>query len=446
MVGDSGDITHEGLRRVLDIARQLGASADLKQILSVIIGAMRDLLNAQRATVFEFDPETDELFSSVAHGIAEGTSEQDEGPPEIRFSASTGLAGESIRTRTIINIPDAHADPRFNPEIDRKTGFRTRSLLTIPLIGHDGELVGVAQVLNRQDGPFTSEDETVASALAAQAAVALKRGKLIQDRMVRQKLEGDLELARAIQLSGLPEKLPRLQGYDIAAWSQPAEETGGDTYDVVGFASEPPRNLLVDGPEQADRAVMLMADATGHGVGPALSVTQVRSMLRMAVRLDADLEQIAVHINDQLCRDLPRGRFITAWVGELDSSRHALTSFSAGQGPILRYSAVDGRFHNLKADTIPLGIMPQAKMVIEQEFSMNPGDIFAVISDGIFEAENPRGEEFGEQRVQDLIAELKDSTAEEMIDGLNRAVARFTEGSPPADDKTVIIIKRLPRT
>ena len=195
-------------RRVLAVARQLGASADLKQILSVIIDAMRELLNAERATVFEFDAEANELFTTVAHGIAENVEEGTEGQAEIRFSASTGLAGESVRTRTIINIPDAHADVRFNTEIDRKTGFRTRSLLTIPLIGHDRELIGVAQVLNRRGGPFTTDDEEIASALASQAAVALKRGRLIEDRIVRQKLESDLELARTIQQSGSPRQAP----------------------------------------------------------------------------------------------------------------------------------------------------------------------------------------------------------------------------------------------
>ena len=192
-------------RRVLAVARQLGASADLKQILSVIIDAMREVLDAERATVFEFDAEANELFTTVAHGIAENVEEGTEGQAEIRLSASTGLAGESVRTRTIINIPDAHADVRFNPEIDRKTGFRTRSLLTIPLIGHDRELIGVAQVLNRRGGPFTGDDEEI---LASQAAVALKRGRLIEDRIVRQKLESDLELARTIQQSGSPRQAP----------------------------------------------------------------------------------------------------------------------------------------------------------------------------------------------------------------------------------------------
>jgi sigma-B regulation protein RsbU (phosphoserine phosphatase) len=430
-------LQQETLHRVLAVARELSASADLHQILSVIIDAMRDLLDAERATVYEYDAARDELFTTVAHGVATEAGAGDAEIAEIRVST------ESARTRKIINVADAHADQRFNPEIDRRTGFRTRSLLTIPLLAHDGELVGVAQVLNRRGGPFDENDEEIAGALAAQAAVALKRGRLIEDRVIREKLEHDLALARQIQQSSFPSTLPVLEGFELEAWSEPAEETGGDTYDVIGFATECAEALLVDEPGRADRAVFLMADATGHGVGPALSVTQVRSMLRMAVRMDADLEQVALHMNEQLCHDLPEGRFITAWLGELDATRQALTSFSAGQAPILRYSAVDGRFRNLEADTIPLGIMPQAKIVIEKEFSMNPGDIFAVISDGIFEAENPEGEPFGAERVQDVIAALKDASAGRIVQALRKAVDDFTGGLPARDDRTVILIKRL---
>jgi phosphoserine phosphatase len=188
-----------------------------------------------------------------------------------------------------------------------------------------------------------------------------------------------------------------------------------------------------------------MADATGHGVGPALSVTQVRSMLRMAVRMDADLEQIALHMNEQLCHDLPEGRFITAWLGGLDASRQALTSFSAGQAPIVRYVAIEDQFRNLQADTIPLGIMPQAKIVIENEFSMNPGDVFAVISDGIFEAEDSRGEPFGTERVEEIVRAMKGESAARIVQALRKAVEEFTEGLPAKDDRTVILIKRLTR-
>ena len=175
--------------------------------------------------------------------------------------------------------------------------------------------------------------------------------------MVREKLERDLQLARTIQQSSFPNHLPLMDVFDLAAWNRPADQTGGDVYDVIAHRhaddgwQAPPH-------QPVERAVLLMADATGHGVGPALSVTQLRSMLRMAVRLGADLKQIARHANRQLNDDLPNGRFITAWMGLLDARTSTLTSFSAGQAPLLWYHAKRDEFDVYEADAVPLGVLP----------------------------------------------------------------------------------------
>ncbi len=436
----TGQLHRDVLSRILAVARHLSASADLQDILHVIIDAMRDTLNADRATVFEYDPKTNELFTTVAHGVDENKTASKDKPREIRIPATKGLAGECAQSQRIINVPDAYADPRFNQAVDRQTGYRTRSILAVPLLGHDGELVGVAQVLNKHGGPFTAEDEELAQALASQAAVAMKRGRLIEDRLIREKLERDIELARRIQQSSFPAELPVLPGFDVAAWSQPAEETGGDVYDVIARITADPTSDSSAAP--ITKIVLLMADATGHGVGPALSVTQLRSMLRMAVRLGADLTDIARHANQQLCDDLPGGRFITAWFGELDSKHHTLTSLSAGQAPLLRYIAAEDRFDSADADVVPLGVIDLVDLVPSTPLVMNNRDIFAVISDGIFESRNAAGQQFGSERVQSCLRKCRDRSAADMIASLRSSVEEFTQNQPAEDDRTAILIKR----
>lgn len=199
-------LEHDILYHLLEVARHLSASVSLSEILSVIIDAVRDAIKAERATVLEYDAARDELFSTVAHGLG-----------DIRIPAGTGLAGTCAREKRIINVADAYADDRFNPEIDEQTGFRTRSILTVPLVAADGELCGVSQVLNKKLGTFDAQDEQVAGALASLAAVAIRRVRLIEDRLVRQKLERDLELARQIQRSAAPQRLPVLDGFTLAA-------------------------------------------------------------------------------------------------------------------------------------------------------------------------------------------------------------------------------------
>ena len=241
------------------------------------------------------------------------------------------------------------------------------------------------------------------------------------------KLERDLQLARQIQERTFPDVIPELRGFRIDAWSEPAEETGGDTYDVV---------------ERGDRVVLLLADATGHGIGPAISVTQVRAMLRMAVQLGADLATIVRDLNKQLYADLPDGRFITAWLAEIDTVAGTLASFSAGQAPIVRYDAAAGRCIVRPADTVPLGVVPDLSVEITEPHKLADGDIVAVFSDGIYEALDSAGEQFGVDRVTQIIAGHHDGTPTEIIAALREAVGAFTGDTAANDDRTGIVIKK----
>ena len=257
------------------------------------------------------------------------------------------------------------------------------------------------------------------------------------------KLESDLLLAHQIQQNTFPDRLPGVKGFQLDAWSAPAEETAGDTYDVIGLQSPSDggdRSLAF---EDAQYVVLLLADATGHGVGPALSATQVRAMLRMAVRIGAKLEAIARHVNDQLVSDLHAGRFITAWLGELNGSASTLTSFSAGQAPLLHYIAGSKSINERAADGPPFGVIEGAPISIGAPLLMSPGDIVMVMSDGIYEYKNPDGQRFGMQRVKEVIARHSEDSALALKKALLAALAAFAQGEPAGDDCTVIIIKRI---
>jgi phosphoserine phosphatase len=422
MPDPGSELRDDVVRRMLEVARHLSGSANLTQILSVIINAMRDTLAAERATVFEYDEAPQQLVSTVAHGLDPAA-----GADEIRIPADSGLAGQCAQQRAIINVRDAYADDRFDRSIDKQTGFRTRSILTVPLVDDDQALIGVAQVLNKRGGPFEARDEEIALGLASLAAVAIRRGRLLEDQLVREKLQRDLQLARQIQQSTFPKQLPNPAGFEIAAWSEPAEETGGDAYDVI---------------EQADRILLLLADATGHGIGPALSVTQLRAMLRMGALVGAPLPDMAVHMNHQLHDDLPTGKFITAWMGELNIADRTLQSFSAGQGPLLKYDAARDAFEQLHGDTLPFGVVGDLDFTMPPPIVLGEGDIFAAISDGIFEAMDAGGEEFSAARTIDVIHACRGRSAQDILAGIKEAVAAFSGDVEAADDRTAIIIKR----
>jgi len=256
------------------------------------------------------------------------------------------------------------------------------------------------------------------------------------------KLEGDLQIARDVQRRTFPETLPELPGFDIAAWNQPADHTGGDSYDIIGLHASPSDGTQVPAQDVAERAVLMLADATGHGIGPALSVTQLRAMLRMAVRLNPGTSGIIEQINHQLWSDLPTERFITAWLGILDATDFSLTAFSAAQAPLLLYRAADDAFEILGSNSVALGMFPEIKVEVPDPIAFGPGDIYATISDGIFEATAPGGEEMGTDRVTEVIREHRGASAADIIDHIRAATDAFTQGAPPDDDRTIILIQR----
>ncbi len=256
------------------------------------------------------------------------------------------------------------------------------------------------------------------------------------------KLERDLQLARQIQQKTFPDRVPELRGFSIAAWSEPAEETGGDTYDTIGIRRRGSKGATELSETRADQVVMLLADVAGHGIGPALTAMEVRAMLRMAVRFGMGIEEIARHMNEQLCADLHAGRFITAWTGVLDVAGRSLTSFSAGQAPLLYYQAAKDRFETLEADTPPLGISSAMPMSGGMSIRLGRGDIFAVISDGVFEAQDVEGRPFGVAGVIRVLRDMRGASPRVMVEALRAALAAHARGLAAQDDRTVIIIKR----
>jgi phosphoserine phosphatase len=426
-------LSAEAWRRVLVVMEKLASSSDLAQILSIVIDAMRDCLDADRASVFQYDAACGELIAAQAHGVV----------PSLRIPSSRGLAGEAVRTREIINVPDCRLDARFNPEVDLRTGYTTRSMLTVPLVSFDGNVEGVAQVLNKRSAgggpvPFTSLDEEVARGLASQAAVAIRRARLIEAERRKTKIEADLRVARDIQFAALPAVLPDVPGYDIAAQTIPAEETGGDIFDVVALHSEPGRTPGV---------LLLVADAAGHGVGPALAVTKLQAMLRMSASLRTPLPVALECINRQLCESLPIGRYVAAVVGVLDPASHRASVLTAGLSSAFLVLP-DGSVRSRNADALALAIEPDWAPEARQDLEIPPGAALVVLTDGYPEARDPRGAMMGMEGVE---AALKkgmmesngaDRPADAVLNSLEAQLAEFAAGQPPADDRTAVVVFR----
>ena len=406
------------MEAILAVTSKLAAPFDLMSMLSEVVSAAKQVLKADRGSVWLYDAAADQLVLEIATGIA-----------PVRVPASTGLAGACAHTRRIINVPDCYADARFNPDVDRQSNYRTRCMLTLPLVDHNDVLVGVMQVLNKADGVFDESDEALATVLAAQCAVALQRVRMTAAVIEGEKMRQELEMAREVQMSTLPSVMPEVPGYDLYGTSRPASQTGGDTFDL----SHIDQGLLV-----------VLGDATGHGIAPALSVTQMHAMLRMAFRLGADLETAFMQVNNQLASTLADDRFITAFIGLLDVASNRVRFHSGGQAPILHFQAATGTCAHHDPTSFPLAAMPLASLKPAVNVALLPGDILVLLSDGIYEYHDAQGEEFGEQRVEEILKANRGTPVAELSAILFAAVHAFAKGAPQEDDITMVLVKRLP--
>jgi len=421
MTGAAADapiLSAEDFERLLDVTRLIATPLALPELLATVTQAACQLLHAERCSVWMHDEAAGELVLEVATDVQ-----------SVRLPLGTGLVGQCATERSLINVPDCYADPRFDRSVDLRTGFRTRCSLTLPLLDHQGALVGVMQLLNRAEGSFSHAHERLAQALAAQCAVALQRARMTAALIAGELARQELEVARGVQMGTLPASMPVLAGYSCHGLALPAAQTGGDTFDLASTA----HGLLI-----------VLADATGHGLGPALSVTQMHAMLRMALRLDAPLQQAVLQLNNLLAETLAEDRFITAFIGLLDPATHTLRFISAGQSPILHLHAGDGRISALRPTSFPLGAMALAAAPRVHEMALAPGDLLAVLSDGFFEQLDAGGEEFGVRRAEALLQEHRLAATEVMSRHLVQAVQAFAGDVPQADDMSLVLLRRDP--
>lgn len=409
-------LSPDAIARILDVTQTLAQPVDLVRMLTEVVDAGETVLAADKGALWLFDATAGDLVMKVP---------QLQLAPRIDMGA--GLVGECLAEREIINVPDAYEDPRFRGAVDKATGYKTESVLNVPLLGWEKQPVGVLQLLNKFTGVFDDNDEQVAATLAAQCAVAVQRAQLMEALLLNERLDEEVSLAREIQMSTLPTEMPQVSGYDIHGQFLPTGHAGGDLFDLV----------MLEG-----RLFILLGDATGHGFGPALSATQMQAMLRVAFRCGADLDDAYRHVNNQLEEDLPDDRFITAFMGFLDPESHQIEFHSGGQGPLLHFKADGERCEWHRPTTFPVGIMELDQVGQSQSLQMDPGDVLVLLSDGIYEFENRQGAQFGEQRVAKLLKYHHRLPAAELARQILNATFEHGKDVEQEDDITLVLVRR----
>ena len=423
-------ISAEQMRLVLDVSRMLSVTADLDPLLTHITEAVAALLACERASIFLHEPDADELWTKVALGL---------GGAEIRIPAGAGIVGAAFRANQLLHVSRPYEDPRFNPANDKKTGFVTRNILSAPMVDLHRQPVGVVQAINKRGdggggGDFTENDKGMLQLLADQAGVAIQRFNLQRSAIESVALRKELDLAKNVQEAMIPKTRPDVPGLDPAGWTKAANVNGGDCYDLW---------RMPDG-----RLGILVADASGHGIAPALVVMQARTLVRALSDTEADPLKLLVRINARLSEDMVSGRFVTMFLGFL-APDGTLEWSSGGHGPVLFRRAPGEPLRSLEPGLPPIGILDQMFEEATAPVRMEVGGSLVVTSDGITEAFSPHEELFGEERLIETLdacdaAGSRCATARDVVTVVHRAaIAWQGNRDEPKDDQTVVVVRRV---
>ena len=325
-------------------------------------------------------------------------------------------------------VVDASADERFNAaESIMDSGVR--SLVAAPLLDSEG-CPGLIVLNSRiQVRRFSENDMEELVSLAAAAAMRIRNIALAEDAARRKVLEKELALARQIQMTLLPAALPAVSGFELEASNIPTRAVSGDLYQVQL--------------RREDReCVVLLADVSGKGMAASLLTASLEALAAGPIEVGHPPDGICSRLSRRLYARTSAERYATGFVGVLHTDSGRFCYANAGHNPALLLRA-SGEHEELKATGLPLGLLPFGEYAREER-SLGPGDLVVMYTDGVTEAANPAGEEYGLARLLELCRRHAASGVAALACALQSDLDTFAEGLPFGDDRTFVLLRRLP--
>src|SRR5450755_3245417 len=396
-----------------EIARELTSILNLDELLGRIAELVRRLIDYQMFSILLLDPAGEKLQHRFSLRFNENIHLKHE------ILLGRGLVGAAAESKQAVLVPDVTKDSRYveaNPE--------TRSELAVPLV-YKGKVIGVLDLEHTRRGFFTEEHQRTMTTLAAQIAIAIENARLYEEiERQERRLERDLALARELQGRLLPQSPPKLANLEIAAKFVPARAIGGDLYDFVNYSRS--------------RTGIVIGDVSGKGAPAAIYAALVSGILRSHAPIEPGPGEMLRAVNFSLAERRIEAQFVSIIYAVWDDEHRTLQVANSGlPRPIFCHR---GKTEIIEATGLPLGLFDDADYD-EITFQAEPGDVFVFFSDGILDARNAKGELFGRGRVEKIIAECTEQSADCVVDTLFQAAAEHSAGVEAFDDQTVVAIK-----
>lgn len=398
------------MRALIRAGRELAGHRPLEELFTVIMDLSVDAVNAGRGVLMTI--EGDNLTVRAHRGDG--------------FKISSTVRDRVLKEKASLLVRDAQLDQALREHMSI-VEQKVRSMIAVPLQTND-RVIGLIYV----DSPhlireFSREDLNLLTVMANVAAIRIEHARLNEVEEAERQMAKDMQQAAQIQKALLPSKSPAIAGLDIAGKTTACRTVGGDYFDFIEFP---------DG-----RVAMLVGDVAGKGMPASLLMSSLQARVQVLFEEADDLARKIGRLNKTICSNCPDNRFITFFMTVANPVTGELVYTNAGHNPPLIVRK-GGGFETLAGGGVILGILPMA-VYKEATAQMQSGDILVLFSDGVTEAVNPKDDDFGEQRLADVIYANRERPAAEIIEAIEAAVVEFTQGAPAADDITMVVARRL---
>lgn len=408
----------EELAILNEIATAISSTLSLDRIVELIVRKCVKHLNVEQGAVLLLDEEDpDSPFRTMVRKA--DTSSQ-----YLPFRLDTQLTGWMLKNRKPLVINDLKNDQHISTTADSQVPFD--SLLAVPLI-LKSRMLGLLSVFNKKDEHgFSENDQRLLSIIATQSAQVIENARLYEEEQALFRMQEEMRLASQIQIKLLPKEAPVIPGYDIAGKSIPAKDVGGDYFDFI--------------PINHDRLAICMGDISGKGMPAALLMSNLQATLRAQTLHNLNPSECIRRSNRLLFQITDPEKYATLFYSILDKENNCLCYTNAGHdNPLLLRS--DGQIKRFKEGGIVVGFLENFEYIEEKE-TLLPGDLLLIYTDGITEALTAAEEEYGEERLTQLVREIREEPAAKIIDRIIAEIEAFRRDAPQTDDMTLIVVKK----
>ncbi len=409
------------LRMLLEITKTISRSLDSEEVLTLLMDTLGSLIRYDAAGIYLIETgkpgDSPYIFKSKVIRGYRLSFEQ----IEPRLKLGEGFIDYAAQTGKSVISADVSKDSRYFPA--RK---RTKSELVTPIVSND-KVIGVFDLESDELDAYDSDDLAILEMLASQVAIIIEKAELNQEFVEKKRIQAQLEIAREVQLELLPDGDPQLKDFDLSAYIFPTEEVSGDYYDWVKMFD--------------DQIAIVIADAVGKGIPAALLMAFLRASMRASVQIGYAPHIAFARVGNLLWDSVESHQFITAIYGILDATNRTFVYSSAGHNPPLLVSK-DGTHKFVEYGDMALGMFRD--ILYHQHFiRLEKGQVMVLYTDGITEAANESGDEYGSERFAQRVMDGLQLSARDLIEFIREDIAVFTRRTDLDDDATLFVVKSL---